>query len=376
MVLAWLFILAVIVQCGYAFFVFVRILYTEHEEALPASQRRHVTIIICARNEAANLEQNLPAILSQDYCDTNGKPMYEVLVVNDASADNTEEVLKALEQRHSNLWHTGVGNREERAMPGKKFALSKGAAQASFSWLVLTDADCKPASNRWLALMVAPLAAGKEIVAGYGGYNSNMGLLNAFVRWETLHTFLQYCTYTWAGKPYMAVGRNMACTKKVLQKAQHADVWTALPSGDDDLLVSIAGNAENMAMVTSEDAFTYSDAKQTWSEWIKQKQRHLSTGKYYKDDVKLLLGLYATSHLDMWLCFLAALVVSSPVHLHIIVLGMLVRCAIFWGLWAATAVKLNEKKLILFFPFFDFGWLVYNFAFLPFIGWKNKQHWK
>ena len=90
----------------------------------------------------------------------------------------------------------------------------------------------------------------------------------------------------------------------------------------------------------------------------------------------MLLGLYATSHLDMWICFFTALMISGPVHLHIIVLGMLIRCSIYWGLWAATAVKLNEKKLILFFPFFDFGWLVYNFAFLPFIGWKNKQHWK
>ena len=94
MVLAWFFILAVIVQCGYAFFLFVRILYTEHDEELPANLRRHVSIIICARNEAENLAQNLPTILSQDYGDAAGKPLYEVVVVNDASTDDTAQVLK------------------------------------------------------------------------------------------------------------------------------------------------------------------------------------------------------------------------------------------------------------------------------------------
>src|SRR6185312_16266737 len=109
---------------------------------------------------------------------------------------------------------------DERNLQGKKFALSYGVVYAKNDWLLLTDADCAPTSNRWLEQMVAPLAAGKEIVAGYGGYNKTWGLLNAFIRWETLHTFLQYSAYSLAGKPYMAVGRNLACTKDILLKAQ------------------------------------------------------------------------------------------------------------------------------------------------------------
>ena len=46
-----------------------------------------VSIIICARNEEDNLTEFLPKILTQNY------PEFEVIVVNDCSYDNTENVI-------------------------------------------------------------------------------------------------------------------------------------------------------------------------------------------------------------------------------------------------------------------------------------------
>jgi glycosyltransferase involved in cell wall biosynthesis len=373
MMLFWLFVIALGVQCGYALYFFVLIWMLPKGDILPATERPGVSVIICARNEAANLGKNLPVILSQQYHDAVGKPMYEVIVVNDASDDDTAKVLQELEMKYDNLWDVPVPHDAPRDMPGKKYALGKGVAHAANKWLVLIDADCVPASDTWLQRMVAPLAQGKKIVAGYGGYCSNTGLLNAFVRWETLHSFLQYSTYTMAGLPYMAVGRNMACTKETLQQAQQDELWSALPSGDDDLLVRIMGTKDNVAIVAAPEAFTCSEAKTTWREWIVQKQRHLSTGKYYKTDVKMLLGGYGVSHAVVWLAFIALLFCCSC---KTVILLMAVRCLIYWTLWAVTAGKVGEKKLIFLFPAFDIGWLVYNFAFLPYITWKNKQHWK
>ena len=340
---------------------------------MPLAQRRPVSIIICAKNEADNLKKNLPSILSQRYTNEAGLPLYEVIVVNDASDDNTVQVLMELEQRYDHLWDISIAKNAERDLPGKKYALSKGLAIAQNNWVVLTDADCEPSGDNWLEAMVAPLAAGKEIVGGYGGYTKAGGLLNAFVRWETLHTFIQYSTYAMAGKPYMAVGRNMACTKETLLKAQQSPVWAALPSGDDDLLVSIAGNAKNTAIVCDEQAFTYTAAKASWGDWVRQKQRHLSTGKYYKREIKLLLGAYGIAHAGLWLSFFVLL--SSSYSLLAIKV-MALRCILYWGIWAGAAVKLREKKLIYLFPFFDIAWMVYNFVFFPYITWKDKRNWK
>src|SRR5690606_3705047 len=118
-------------------------------------------------------------------------------------------------------------------------------------------------------------AEGKEIAIGYGQYKTEPGLLNSFIRWETVHTFLQYTTYARAGRPYMAVGRNMACTRAAYLKAQASPEWGKLPSGDDDLLVRAAGGKENVAVVANRGAFTITEARKDWSSWIGQKQRHL-----------------------------------------------------------------------------------------------------
>jgi len=342
------------------------------QASLTEEDKQPVSIIICAKNEAANLRKNLPSILAQRYSNATGISLYEVIVVNDASTDETEQVLNELELQYDNLWDVVIPEDMERNLQGKKFALSKGTAYASYEWLLLTDADCAPTSDQWLKKMVEPLAKGKQIVAGYGGYNKTGTMLNTFTRWETLHTFLQYSTYTLTGKPYMAVGRNLACTKRALQKAQASDRWNAVASGDDDMLVNISGTSNNTAIVCDQQAFTYTDAKKNFKDWVKQKQRHLSTGKYYNESTKFLLGLYGCSHAVLWISFgvLCALYFTK-----ILLFIMFIRCIIYWWLWAVTAGKLDEKKLIILFPVFDIGWMVYNFTFYPYIISKNKQHW-
>jgi len=372
-ILFWLFVLSIATQCGYALYFFTRI-FNFPKPALKNEFAQHeVSIIICAKNEARNLEQNLPAILAQRYSNEAGKPMYEVLVVNDGSEDDTEQVLYKLEQQYSHLWYVSVSEEERKKFKGKKAALNVGVAAATSHWLLLTDADCVPATDNWLAHMVAPLEEGRDIVAGYGALRYRMGFLNTFIRWETLHTFVQYSTYALAGKPYMAVGRNLACTKDVFYKARRSDVWNELPSGDDDLLMQCCAEKDNTAIVAHRDAFTISEAKHNWKDWLKQKQRHVSTGKYYKDEIQALLGIYAASHAATWLLFFVLLFSGEWT---IVCVMMAMRCAVYWTIWQSTAYRLQDRRLLLWMPFCDLGWMIYNFVLSPFIIWKNKQQWK
>jgi len=53
-----------------------------------------------------------------------------------------------------------------------------------------------------------------------------------------------------------------------------------------------------------------------------------------------------------------------------------IRSMAMWFVWAVAAFKLKEKSLIPWFPFFDIGWMMYNFAFSPYIVLKNKTQWK
>ena len=370
--LFWLFVVCFLVQMWFALNFFVPVLRQQKYTA-PPEPSLPVSLIICAKNEARSLERNLPALLAQRYMNAAGNLLYEVIVVDDASDDHTAEVLRRLAPEYSHLRIVTIGNHETRTLPGKKFALSKGVAAAAHETLLLTDADCSPASEDWISRMTAPLASGAGIVAGYGGYGRQDTLLNGFIRWETVHTFILYAAFARAGRPYMGVGRNLACKRELLMKAQAAEVWRQLPSGDDDLLFRVSATADNTTVVSDPEAHTVSEAKQTWAEWLAQKKRHMSTGKYYRTGIKVLLSLYALSHALLWVLFFGLLGAETA---GLVIMLMLMRTTLYWTIWSTTSMRLRERKFFRWIPLCDIGWLVYNFALSPYIIWKNRQQWK
>lgn len=375
-----LFAVSVATQLAYAFYFFLPSIPSgdaeTNESRIVVSEDEKVSVVICGKNEAHHLREYLPLILAQRYSNASGKRMFEVIVVNDASTDDSAAVLAELQQNNPHLNIVTISPDEPRLFPGKKFALSKGVAAASNDWLLFTDADCQPVGIHWIEEMTRLFRRReqqKQMVGGYGKYEREPGLLNAFIRWETMHSFLQAFSYAYRGKPYMAVGRNMAVERKLFQDVEEWNVWKKLPSGDDDLLVAKTATPQNMRLIMSSESFTVSEPKHTWKDWAKQKQRHLSTGKYYKPGVKLLLGTYAATHSWSWLLFFPLLCT----HFYPAAIGfMSARCLFYWVIWTFMAKRLGEKKLSIFFPLFDFGWMIYNFAFAPYIFWKNKQQWK
>ncbi|GAA4459293.1 glycosyltransferase [Nemorincola caseinilytica] len=370
MAIVALFVVCIAVQCGFAVFFAGRIGSLRRWEPV-AYPTQPVSVVICARNEASLLRAYLPAILQQAYTDASGRPNYEVVVVDDGSTDDTASVLAELREQYAHLKYVAIPVHEAR---GKKNALRMGVTAAQHDMLLLTDADCRPASPQWLALMVAPLAAGRELALGYGAYERTTdNALNSFVQWETAHTYMQYAAYAAAGMPYMGVGRNLACTRQVLLAAMQHPIWQRLPSGDDDMLVRVAGTPTNTAVVCERDAFTYTPAKNTWGEWARQKQRHMSTGKYYKWYIKLLLGSYAATHAGMWLGAVWLFVAgwwgyAVPV--------ITVRMLMAYTAWDRTNKRLGQNVNFVTWLVGDIGWMMYNFALLPYITWKNKTSWK
>ena len=93
-----------------------------------------------------------------------------------------------------------------------------GVKGAKYDVLVLTDADCKPASNEWLLEIATRFTAGKEIVLGYGPYMKRAGFLNRLVRFDTAWIGMSYFSMALAKLPYMGVGRNMAYMKELFNR--------------------------------------------------------------------------------------------------------------------------------------------------------------
>jgi len=107
---------------------------------------------------------------------------------------------------------------DEHHFHGKKFALMVGIKGAKYEHLLLTDADCKPASKNWITSMMGNFTTEAEIVLGYGAYEKTKGLLNKLIRFDSYYIALQYLSFALSRKTYMGVGRNLSYTKSLFFK--------------------------------------------------------------------------------------------------------------------------------------------------------------
>ena len=328
---------------------------------------RGVSVVICAHNEYHHLRETLPLILEQDY------PEYEVLVVNHSSDDDTHYLLTSLEEKFPHL--TTIYIREDlNFFSGKKFPLSIGIKSAKYDQVLLTDADCKPASKDWIRLMQSAFLPKTEVVLGYGPYIRSEGLLNKLIRFDTAFIATQYLSYALAGIPYMGVGRNLSYLKQVFYKNQGFIAHYRVRSGDDDLFINRVANRSNTAIMVHPSSYTLSDPKQTLGKWITQKKRHLSTSHLYKLRHKILLGLFAFSQVAFLGLFIVLLALNwSPVPVLVI---FLLRMISQYIVLSGCMRQLNEKDLSPFLPFYEILLMVFNAGILISNVVRKPTRWK
>jgi glycosyltransferase involved in cell wall biosynthesis len=328
------------------------------------SQQHPVSVIVCARDEDENLARHLPGLLVQNYPST-----YEVIAVNDNSVDDSKYILQELKKTFKDRLEVVELTQEAKLITGKKFPLSMGIKEAHHEVLLLTDADCVPASEYWVQKMQEAYNEGVEIVLGYGAYHKRAGLLNKLIRFETFHSALQYFSFALAGIPYMGVGRNLSYKRDLFFRHKGFSSINHIPGGDDDLFVNKAATKKNTTVVIDKDAATLSIPRKTWKSWLSQKNRHYSTAKYYKPLHKLLLGLYSTSQFFLYpLLVVAAMFYSWKLVLAVYGLRFIIQAIIYFF----SMKKLNEKDLWPLFLFFDI-WMFFYYIIFASALWKKPQ---
>lgn len=364
-ILFYSFCLITFVQLFYYLFFFLRLAIYKVNR-VTTSQTQPVTVVICARDEAANLVKNLPGALVQKYRTT-----HEVIVVEDNSFDESKYILEEYRKKFKHLQIIEL-KQEARFIPGKKFPLSVGIKTSKYEVLLLTDADCVPASEFWIEKMQEGYRDNIEIVLGYGAYHKKKGFLNKLIRWETFHTALQYLSYAKAGCAYMGVGRNLSYKKSLFFRHKGFSSHNQLVSGDDDLFINKAATKKNTAIVIDKDSFTLSEPAKTFAEWRRQKRRHYTTGKYYKTYHKILLGFYSMSQFLFYPLFFACLIFYWKIALILFATRLIIQAYIFHN----TMKKLDEHDLFVWFLFFDIWMFFYYLVFSVSLFKKPLTTWK
>jgi len=298
-----IFILCLATQLFYYLFFYSRTGFSKPgTKKAPASP---VSVIICAKNEADNLRQFLSSILAQDY------PEYEVIVVDDCSEDDTQNLLEELQQKHSHLTVSTI-KKDPKFKHTKKFALLIGIKAAKHEWLLLTDADCYAKSTGWLSAMQKNFTANTDIVLGYGG---------------------------------------LAYRKSFFFNHKGFSSHTHLISGDDDLLVNRLARKDNTKTEYSKQSHIRSAPKTSFTQWVKQKKRHLTTGLYYKKKHKILLGGEVISRGFFYAAFVCLMATNTLLPWILGAFAFRWICQL--TIYKIALTRLEEKHLLLYSPIFD-----------------------
>lgn len=260
-----------------------------------------LSVVICARNESENLSRNLPAILKQDY------PDFEVIVINDGSTDESEDLLSELEEEYPNLYHSFTPD-SARYISRKKLALTLGIKASKYDWLVFTEADCTPVSDKWLRRIARNFTPSTDIVLGYSGYERGKGWLHKRVSFDSLFTSLRYLGFALAGKPYMGIGRNLAYRKELFFKVKGFSTHLNMQRGEDDLFINQIANENNTRVETSPDSVIRMQPVERYKDWKEEKVSYMATARFYKGSQRWLLGLETATRLLFYVACLSGIV--------------------------------------------------------------------
>lgn len=365
-IILYFFIFIVAVQILFYLGFFGKFAFAKAQKITP--KKIPISVIICAKNEEENVINFIPLLAEQNY------PDFEIVLIDDASNDNTLAIFEGFEKQYPNIRLVKVQN-NEAFWGNKKYALTLGIKAAKKEYLLFTDADCYPTSKEWITAMSSQFTMQKTIVLGYGKYEKIANsFLNKIIRFETLLTAIQYFSWTKMGHPYMGVGRNLAYKKEEFFNVNGFIEHMKVRSGDDDLFVNQAANARNTTIAFMPESFTYSKPKTTYKDWIIQKRRHIATANYYKKFDKFQLGIFYCSQL--FFVLLAITLLAFQFQWMIVLSLFCLRYITAWIVIGFSAGKLKEKDVVYWYPIIELVLIFTQINIFITNTFSKPVHWK
>ncbi|MBT7617551.1 MAG: glycosyltransferase [Calditrichaeota bacterium] len=206
----------------------------QSETAINSDYTPRVSIVIAARNEEKDIGNTLQHVLAQDY----SEEMYEVIVVDDRSEDDTSKIVKTLSETDPRVQHIRQTEIEEHLSP-KKQALERGIQTAIGEIIITTDADCIPAKG-WIRALVSRFKPDTGMVLGQARFEIG----ESPPLWQRLQS-LDFRSQGYAaaglavsGMPFSCTGASLAFRKQAYEDVNGYDGVTKLISGDDELLLA------------------------------------------------------------------------------------------------------------------------------------------
>ena len=264
----------------------------------------HFSIIIPARDEAANIEACLNSMLKQNY----PTQLFEVIVINDHSTDETESIVKKMQEHFLNLRLLNLAAHLQDAHNSyKKKAIELAIGQSSGNWIITTDADCFAKPN-WLSLYDTYIQTSSPVfIAAPVQLRNNGSFLSIFQVLDFMSLQGITAASVAAGTHAMCKGANLAYEKKAFYAVGQFSGIDNIASGDDMLLMQKIKKQYpgKLGFLFHPDAVVETLPMLAWNEFFQQRIRWASKAVHYQDKSifwVLLLVYCANFLLFLMLC--------------------------------------------------------------------------
>lgn len=343
-VIFYIFVVCTGIQIIY-YLLFLSFLFGSKRKKNKGANNDPVSVLIYAKNQVKELQQLLPSILAQKHSE------FEILIVNNASIDDTNDILEPIVAQHQNLRILNIEN-NEAFWGSKKYALTLAIKSAKHNNLLFIDASCNPVSKYWISEMNNQFSIKTTIVLGYKKYEKVNSVLNIYIRFENLLQAIKCFSFTKFKQPYMAFGHNFAYQKTEFFKVNGFINHMKINAGEDDLFIKDAATKKNTTFSIAANSLVTSIAPSSFSEWFSKKKEENNISKKYKFKHRFLLKIFTISKL---LCYLLATILFFYYPYKIILPFVLCYILLQYIVVGLSAGRLKEPQIIFFLPFLEIG---------------------
>jgi biofilm PGA synthesis N-glycosyltransferase PgaC len=343
---------------------------------LPAKTK--FSIVIPFRNEAKNLPKLLASIIALNY----SKSLFEVILVDDDSEDDSVAIIeKILNTKSSKKNFAIIDNIRiikniRTSNSPKKDAITAAITVSKFNWIITTDADCI-LPTFWLDTFDEYIQTKNPncIVAPvrYQGKNS------FFNRFQTLDILsLQGATLGGfgLGRPFMCNGANFGYQKSVFKAVDGFKGNNEIASGDDLFLLEkfINRDSGKVNYIKSIDAVVTTNPVKHFPDLIHQRVRWASKTSRYKSWFAKGVGIIVLLGNLVCLALIPAVILEYAT-LKIAIALFIIKCCIDFLLLFKISRFLKQETLLLSYLFSS---LLYPFfsVYIVLLSLVKSYEWK